>query len=406
MEYINQQYGDLPAVYLSDIATDPEIGPERNNSWEVGTDMRFFMNRLSFDFTYYHEITSMQILMAELSKTTGFSKILTNGGAISNKGIEIQSTFSPIRNSDISWNININFAKNKNTVDYLKEGLSQLTITNESQVDIVAIPGRPYGEIIGTRMKRYYNTDGDGNIVDDPNNGRPIIGSDGLFIQEERGVIGNVTPEWAGGLTNSFAYKNLSLSFSIGFSKGGSIFSKTNKYGLDNGQFTETLEGRESWYAATSDEKKMGRVGLYNPDGTPMLDIDEDQMFDPSSDPIGYVADGVLEDGSENIKGIDPQVYFHQRKWGGIAELDVYDASYVKLRDLTISYSLPGKWFENNIIGDASVSIIGRNLWLIYSGVPNIDPESSFTSNNNGLGQEYAAMPTTRSVGFNIKVTF
>ncbi|MEX2371549.1 MAG: hypothetical protein WD578_11120, partial [Bacteroidales bacterium] len=406
-QFINQQYGEVPAVYLRNSATDPELGPEQNTSWEVGTDLRFFMNRLSFDITYYDEVTYNQILTAELSKTSGFASILTNGGAISNKGIEIQSTISPLRSSDFEWTMNVNFAKNRNEVEYLKDGLTQLTITNESQVDIVAIPGRPYGEIIGTRLKRFYKTDTEGNIIDDPSNGRPMVGDDGLYIMEERGVIGNITPDWTGGLTNLFRYKDLSFSFSIGVSRGGSIFSKTNKYGLDNGQFTETLEGRESWYAATNAERLAGRTGRYNEDGTPMLDESDKQMFDPEgSEPVGYVADGVFEDGSENTKGIDPQVYFHQRKWGGIAELDVYDASYVKLRDVTINYNFPESWFSSNFISSASFAVIGRNLWLIYSGVPNIDPESSFTSNNNGLGQEYAAMPTTRSVGFNIKVIF
>ncbi len=406
-EYINQSYGVIPAVYLRNRTTDPLLGPEQNSSWEVGTDLRFFMNRLTFDITYYDEVTYNQILTAELSKTSGFASILTNGGAISNKGLEIQSSISPVRTSNFEWTMNLNFSKNKNEVEYLKEGLSQFTITNESQIDIVAIPGRPYGEIIGTRLKRYYKTDDEGNILDDPNNGKPMVGDDGLYIMDQRGVIGNITPDWMGGLTNMMRYKDLSLSFSIGVSRGGNIFSKTNKYGLDNGQFTETLEGRASWYAATNAERLAGRTGLYNPDGTPMLDENEKQMFDPQgSDPVGYVADGILSDGTANTKGVDPQVYFHQRKWGGIAELDVYDASYVKLRDVTINYNFPSAWFESNFITSASIALVGRNLWLIYSGVPNIDPESSFTSKNNGLGQEYAAMPTTRSVGFNLKVAF
>lgn len=406
-EYINQSYGTIPAVYLRNRATDPLLGPEQNRSWEMGTDLRFFMNRLSFDMTYYDEVTFNQILTAEISKTSGFASILTNGGAISNKGIEIQSTISPVKTNHFDWIMNLNFSKNRNEVMYLKEGLAQFTITNESQIDIVAIPGRPYGEIIGTRLKRYYNKDNEGNIIDDPNNGRPLIGDDGLYIMEERGVIGNITPDWMGGVTNMFSYKDLSLSFSIGVSRGGNIFSKTNKYGLDNGQFTETLEGRATWYVATNAERLAGRMGLYNPDGTPMLDENEKQMFDPAgSDPVGYVADGVLADGTVNTKGVDPQVYFHQRKWGGIAELDVYDATYVKLRDVTINYNLPSSWFQSTFISSASLALVGRNLWLIYSGVPNIDPESSFTSNNNGLGQEYAALPTTRSVGFNIKVAF
>ncbi|MFZ5942431.1 MAG: SusC/RagA family TonB-linked outer membrane protein [Bacteroidota bacterium] len=403
LSYYNQAYGEIPAIYLGSSYTNPLLEPETTRSFEFGTDLKFFGNRLGIDVTYYDELSYNQILPAEISKSSGFATILTNGGEISNKGVEIQSYLSPLKSENLEWNINLNFARNRNMVVSLLGNLDQYTITGESQIDIVAVPGRPYGEIIGTRLKRYYN-DADEN---DPNNGRPLIGDDGLYIMEERGVIGNVTPDWIGGLTNIFRYKNLSFSFSIGVSKGGSIFSKTNKYGLDNGQFVETLEGRDTWYAATTAERMMGRVGLYNEDGTPMLDGDGDQMFDPNgSDPVGYVADGVLADGSENTKGIDPQVYFHQRKWGGIAELDVYDASYVKLRDVTLNYNLPVQWFKNTFIKEMSCSLVGKNLWLIYSGVPNIDPESAFTSNNNGIGQEYAAMPTARSVGFNLRVTF
>jgi len=379
-EYMNEAFGDLTTVYLSNTGNNSKLKPEQTGSWEIGTDLRFFMNRIGVDFTYYNETTYDQIVFAEVSKSSGFTKIITNGGEISNKGVEIQLSASPVKSSNINWNVIFNFAKNNNTVVSLAEGLNQLTITNESQIDIVAIPGRPYGEIIGTRYKRYYKTDVSGNIIDDPNNGRPLVDADGLYINDGRGVIGNITPDFSGGFTNNVSYKNLSLSFSVGFSVGGDMFSKTNKYGLDNGQFEETLEGRESWYNSTQEEKDQGLVG--------------------------YVADGVLADGTENTRGIDPQVYFHQRKWGGIAELDVYDASYVKLRDVTLNYNFPSKWFDNNILQGGSFAVVGRNLWLIYSGVPNIDPESSFTSNNNGLGQEYAAMPTTRSVGFNLKLTF
>ena len=406
-EFINQQYGDVPAVFLSNQGFKANLVPERTGSWELGADLRFFMNRLSLDITYYNETTYDQIIEAEFSKASGFSKVTTNGGEINNKGIEAQMNISPIQSTHFNWDISLNFARNRNTVLSLAEELEQYTITNESQIDIIALPGRPFGEIIGTRYKRYYKTDAEGNIVNDPNNGRPLIGEDGYYIAEERGVIGNVTPDWTGGMVNSLRYKNFTLSFSIGVQMGGEIFSKTNKYGLDNGQFVETLEGRESWYAATSDEQLMGRVGLYNDDGTPMEDVDGNQLFDPNgSEPVGYVADGVLADGSENIKGIDPQMYFHQRKWGGIAELDVYDASYVKLRDLTLNYKLPSRWFERNFITSASVAFVGKNLWLIYSGVPNIDPESNFSSNNNAIGQEYAALPTTRSLGFNVRIVF
>jgi len=405
--YISQQYGEVPAVYQQSDAGNPDLKPEQTGSWEIGTDLRFFMSRLSLDMTYYDEVTYNQIVSAEISKASGYASIITNGGEIANKGVEVQMNITPVKASNLEWDIYLNFARNRNSVLSLAGGLTQLTITNESQIDIVAIPGRPFGEILGTRLARYYNKDPEGNVIDDPNNGRVLIGDDGYFIMEERDVIGNVTPDWSGGVSSNLIYKNFSFSFSIGIQKGGDMFSKTNKYGQDNGQFIETLEGRDSWYAATNDERLEGRTGLYNPDGTPQLDEDGDQLFDPNgSDPVGFVANGVLADGTENTKGVDPQMYWHQHKWGGIAELDVYDASYVKLRDVTINYNFPSEWFGKGFIKSASLALIGKNLWLIYSGIPNIDPESSFTSNNNGIGQEYAAMPTTRSVGFNLKLVF
>lgn len=405
--YMNQNFGGVPAVYLDPVGFNSNLKPENTGSWEVGTDLRFFQNRIGVDFTYYDETSYNQIIDAEISSASGYTKVLTNGGEIQNKGVELLLNLKPVQTPSFDWEMSFNYARNRNTVLSLAEGLSQYTVTGESQIDIIAVPGRPYGEIIGTTYERYYRTDGEGNVLDDPNNGRPLIDENGLYIQGSRGVIGNITPDFTGGITNNLRYKNLSLSFTIGFQVGGDIFSKTNKYGLDNGQFVQTLEGRDSWYNATQDEKDMGRMGLYNPDGSPMLDVDEEQMFDPDGSPaVGYVPSGVLADGTENTLGIDPQVYWHQHKWGGIAELDVYDASYVKLRDVTLNFDLPNRWFENNFISNASLALVGRNLWLIYSGVPNIDPELSFASTNNALGQEYAAMPAARSVGVNIRIVF
>lgn len=379
-EYINEKYGEYPAVYLSSEGTDPDLKPEKTRAWELGADLRFFQNRISLDMTYYDERSYNQIFEAEISKASGYSSILTNGGEISNKGVEIQFNAKPVKRTHFNWQFSANFAKNKNEVISLNKNLAMYTITSESQIDVVALPGSPYGNIMGTSLTRYYKTNADGDVIDDPNNGKALIDEDGYYVMGDRKVIGNVTPDWTGGFTNNLSYKAISLSFSIGVSMGGDIFSKTNKYGKDNGQFVETLEGRESWYNATTEEQLAGTVG--------------------------YVADGVLADGTVNTRGIDPQVYWHQRKWGGIAELDIYDASYVKLRDVTLNFLLPQRWFENSFLETGSFSVIGKNLWLIYSGVPHIDPESSFSSSNNGLGQEYAAMPTTRSVGFNLKLQF
>lgn len=380
LSYQNVAYGDQPSVSLIPSTYKKDLEPERTKAWEFGVDFKFFQNRLGLDATLYREMSYNQIIKAPISYSTGFTYALTNGGTISNKGIEIQVNATPIETPNFSWDINLNYAKNINTIEELAEELAFYPITGESQIDVVGFQGSSYGDIIGITYERYYKRDEAGNIVDDPNNGRPLIDENGLYVRGEEGIIGNVTPDWTGGITNSLKYRNISLSFSIGVKMGGDIFSKTNKYGLDHGQFEETLEGRDSWYNGTAEERDAGTVG--------------------------YVADGVLADGTENTKGIDPQVYFHQRKWGGIAELDVYDASYVKLRDMTITYNFPQYWFESTFLSAGSLSIIGKNLWLIYSGVPNIDPESAFSSNNNALGQEYAAMPPTRSFGFNLRLVF
>lgn len=373
-EFKNTAYGDNPSVLLDPTGFNPDLKSEKTKAWEVGTDFRLWQNRIGVDFTYYNEMSFNQIVTAPISSASSFKYILTNGGTISNKGIEIQINATPVKAANFSWDINMNYAKNHNTIEYLAEDLgSYFPITGESQISVVGFEGNAYGDIIGVAIKKYDNPG-------DLNHGKPLIDADGMYVRGEIEVIGNVTPDWTGGITNSLKYKNISLNFSIGVQMGGDIFSKTNKYGLDNGQFEETLEGRDSWYSGTQEERDAGTVG--------------------------YVADGVLVDGSKNTKGIDPQVYFHQRKWGGIAELDIYDASYVKLRDVTLNYNFPQHWFDNLFIQSGSFSIIGKNLWLIYSGVPNIDPESSFSSSNNALGQEYAAMPTTRSYGFNLRLTF
>ncbi|MEN8156773.1 MAG: SusC/RagA family TonB-linked outer membrane protein [Bacteroidota bacterium] len=411
-QFINQQYGDVPAVYLRPVGFKEDLEPESTGAWEVGADLRFWMNRVSMDITYYNETTYDQIVPAAISSTTGLVSIVTNGGEINNKGIEIQMSITPVEINDFGWDINLNFARNRNEVLSLAEGVNQLPITSTSQIEIFAIPGEPYGQIRGKAMKKYYRTDASGNVIDDPNNGRPLIDEEGKYIMsDDYEVIGNITPDWTGGITNNLHYKNWSLTFSIGIKMGGDIYSKTNKYGMDQGQFVETLEGRESWYAATPEEKLMGREGQRDADGNAIEDGDGNQIFDEVSDAVGYLASGVVIDtitgeARENTMGIDPQVYHHQRKWGGIAEMDIYDGTYVKLRDVTLNYNFPESWFNNGFIKRGSFALVGRNLWLIYSGVPNIDPESSFTSNNNGLGQEYAAMPTTRSIGFNLKLVF
>lgn len=396
----SQPYGDYPTNYLPATGLNPNLIPEQTRSWEVGADLKFFGNRLGIDATYYEEVTANQIYRAEVSKAGGYARQLLNGGEISNKGVELQLYFSPVRTSNFDWDVNVNYAMNRNKVLSLAEGITELQIGGDSQVKVVAKPGLPYGEMIGETIARF---DSAGHT----NHGKYLVSDDGTFLKGGLGSVGNITPDFIGGINNNLRYKNFSLGFTIGFQVGGDIFSKTNKYGRDKGVFEETLEGRESWYNATDDERnKFGREGRYNADGSPMLDNDGNQLFDETSPHIGMLAHGVTANGETNTKGIDPQVYWHQFKWGGIAELDIYDASYVKLRDITLTYNIPPKLLNRVFINTGSISFVAKNVWLIYSGAPNIDPEASFGATNVALGQEYASMPPTRSYGFNLKLVF
>jgi len=388
--YYTGSYGQYLTNYMGGSLPLTDLKPENTESVETGTDLRLLNNRVGIDVSLYKANTYNQILRAEISKASGFNNAVINAGEIENKGIEVQLNLTPFKNKNLTWDVSLNFAKNKSAVVSLADDISTYTITEESQVLIEARPGYAYGNIVGSTIERYYKKDDLGNVVSDPNNGRPIINAEGLYNYGQREIIGNINPDFTGGLFTNLTYKSFNLSMTFSFQKGGDIFSKTNKYGNDVGNFAVTTEGRDSWYAATMDEKLLG----HKEDGTP----------------VGYLADGVMVDTEgnavENNKGIDPQVYWHQYKWGGIAELSVYDCTNVKLRELVLGYNIPKTALEKTPFTSGSVSLVGRNLWLIYSALPNVDPESSFSSQNNGLGQEYAPLPQTRSFGVNIKFSF
>ncbi len=375
--YLSGSYGELPVNYLANVLPLSDLKPEETKSIEAGGDFRFFQNKIGLDFSIYKSISYNQILQTEVSKATGYNKAVINAGEIENKGIELLLTFHPFKKKDFSWDLNINFAKNMSTVVSLAEDINTYPITNTSQIIIEARPGDPYGNIVGTYI-----------LTDSVSGQRLIDPTTGLYMSSgiETKVLGNINPDWIGGVVNNLNYKNFYFSFTVGIQMGGDIYSKTNRYGNDNGQFINTLEGRESWYAATDEEKLAGMKA----DGTP----------------VGYVPEGVFPDGTPNNRGLDPQAYWHQGKWNGITELSIYDASYIKLREVILGVNIPKKYIQKIKINSASFSLTGRNLWLIYSGVPNIDPESSFNNQNSGLGQEYAAMPTARNIGFTLKLKF
>lgn len=370
-------YNGQPLVTISAGLPARDLMPETTISYEVGTEMRFFLDRLGFDITLYKSKTSNQILNADIATSSGFNNALINAGEIANKGIELQINAEPIRLSNgFSWNIIFNYSRNMSEVVSLTQGLNSLVLANHWNLTVEANPGQPYGDLVGVQIKRDAN-------------GNKVIGADGRYLRGDRVVLGNYNPDWIGGITNSFRYKRVTFSCQVDMKMGGEIYSATNHYGREKGVFIETLKGREEWYASEAARKEAGvSPALWVPTG-------------------GVVAEGVLEDGTVNTKFMNPETYFTQfATWTKeIHEPYIYDATYIKLREVYLSYKLPEKLVNRIKLSNAEVALTGHNVWLIYKKSPNIDPESVYNS-TNAQGVEYAAMPSVRNIGIYIKVEF
>jgi len=345
---------------LPDTKNNSNLKPEMTKSREIGLEMAFFKNRLGFDASYYHTNTVDQIIPVAASLATGYSSKFVNAGDIENKGIELSLFGSPVRTPDFSWNVNVNFSRNRNKVLSLFENSTNLRLASfQGGVSLNASVGRPYGELQGATYEYL--------------NGERIVKENGLWqvSSTTSNIIGNINPDWIGGISNTFRYKDLSLSFLIDVKKGGDLFSLDMYYGSAAGLYPRT-------------------VGL-NELGNPVRDAVVDGG--------GIILPGVTADGSPNAKRVtitsNNSFYEPQSEF-------VYDASYVKLRELSLSYSLPEKLISK-YFKDIELSLIGRNLWIIHKNVPYADPEENLSSGNI-QGYQSGSYPTTRTIGLNVNI--
>jgi len=330
-----------------------QLSPEKTTSLEVGAELKFFSNRISFDATYYDSKTIDQIISVPVSAASGYTAKNINAGEITNKGIEVSLGLTPIKTkTGFEWNMNINFAKNVNKVVSLADGVDQYVLGTYWSLQVLAIPGQPFGSLYGYDVAR------------DPNGN--VLNVNGLPQQGDLKILGNYSPDWIGSISNDFSYKNLSLSFLIDVRHGGDIYSMTNSWGRYAGVLEETLYGRED-----------GVVGK----GTKLAD-----------DGVTYVPNDVV---------VTAEAYNHAAYADGIAQPSVFDASFIKLREVKIGYTF-------NKLGklpfrDLSINLIGRNLAILQANIPHVDPETAF-SNNNAQGLEFGQLPSARSFGFSVSV--
>ncbi len=369
---LNVQYGLLSAPHGSANAgqitngsiPNPTLSPYTSTEIEFGADLRMFQNRLGIDFAIYSRTTTNDILNAGISATSGFGSTQVNVGELTNKGFELMLNVAAVAKKDFNWDVTLNLANNVSEAVNL--GLNskgepiQFLNYNESRVRqgerVRHIVGEQLGAIVGWK----HATDASGNKIY-TEDGMPVRSADA------NSILGYGRQPFSGGLINAFSYKNFTLSFLIDVRSGGSIFSGTNWLAYRWGLHQETLEGRSGGL------KVQGVTAA----GTPVN----------VTVPVERLSD-------------------YWARYSDITEYLVYDASYAKLRELAIGFKLPKSALKNLPIESLSIQLVGRNLALLWSNVPNLDPESAYSNSGADQGLEYFAMPQTRNVGINLSVGF
>ena len=373
-----------PGASLSNQERDPNLKPERTEEFEVGLDLLTFNSRIGLNVTYYKRTSKDQIAPVSLPVSTGFSQLLTNFGKVQNEGIEIGLDLTPVSlASGFRWDIFGSFTHNKNVVLELAEGVDEITIlsTNVANtsnyyaglVSAVLRPGMEYGLLKGSVDAR----DQEGNLLIDPSNGQ-------LIQDPNPAIIGNPNPDFIFGLTNTFSFKGFRLNAVFDWKQGGDMFSNTVNSMLGRG------------------------VTRFNGDNREMMKIIPGVYGDPNTyEPI---RDG---EGNKivNTTMVETNTLFFGQTFGSNSsnEWAVFDATYFRLREVSLAYEFPARFLEKTPFGRAMVSVTGRNLWFYAPGFPehtNYDPEINQFGDSNIQGIEYSTTPSTRRFTFNISLTF
>jgi len=377
----------LPSYSESATLINSNLKPEISTSIETGFDVRFFRNRLGIDFTYYNTNSRNQILPIPLTGTSGYSARIINAGLIQNQGIEVILNIAPIKTRNFSWDVAFNFSRNRSKVKELfNDPISGQKVTSyvmaSRYVTVEARVGEQMGDMYGIGFERvssdpnakYYDPTGQftGQIVYN-SAGKPIATANRI-------KLGNYNPDWLGGINNTFTFKGVSLGVLFDIRSGGKIYSHTQTVGREGGQIVETLEGRADGYDIT----KTGN---------------------------GVVGEGVIKnaDGTYSPNAVK----LSAREWHTTYTLGrrliegvMYDASFVKLREVRLGYTLPNRLMGRSALRDLNISLVGRNLAL-WAEVPHVDPETASTAGGTIIpGVESVALPSTRSWGVNLNFRF
>ena len=356
----------------SDLLANSELKPEFITEFEVGTELQFFNNRIGLDITYYNKESTSQIFTVNAAPSTGYTQKVINLGRASNEGIEIGLNATPVKlGNGFRWDISSAFTMNRNIVRDIGN-LKELPYGGFSDLGSVHIAGQPYGQIRGSTYAR----DDEGNILVNPNTGKPILSG-------KTSAIGNPNPTFIWGITNTLSFKGITLNALFDWKQGGDMYSFTAYELLSRGA-TKDTEDREAIRVGPG---VLGDVNTLKP----LLDGEGKKI--PNNIGLG-VADYYF------TGGFGP---------GGAAEVNVFDATVFRLREVSLGYSLPKAWLGKTPFGSAFLSISGRNLWYLAPNFPkylNFDPEVSSLGAGNSQGFDFIGIPTTRRLGVNLRFSF
>lgn len=372
----SQIYGETSS--LANLNLKPEI----SNSYEFGTEAKFFGNRFGIDFTYYNSRTRNQILAIPLSNTSGYTSRRINAGLITNYGVEMMLTGTPIKKKDFVWDAFLNFSANRSKVLELSDGLTNYVMASR-RVTVEARVGERMGSMFGIGFARVQSTDRNAPYYDASGqySGQMVFGTNGRPIRTTNRIfLGNYNPDWLLGIGNSFTFKGIKLSVLFDTRQGGKLYSETQTVGREGGIIMETLEGRANGYdLSLPGNGVIGQGVVLNSNGT----------FSPNTTKVTAREWHTAWTAGRNI-----------------AEGVMFDASFVKLREVQIGYSFPDKWFKKTPFRAVNLSFVGRNL-MVWDNVPHVDPENMSYSGGTALpGIENMSMPTTRSYGLNLSFKF
>ncbi|QTE23975.1 SusC/RagA family TonB-linked outer membrane protein [Polaribacter cellanae] len=349
---------------------NPNLKPENKDTWEVGLEMGFFRNRLTFDLTYYNEVTSDLITPVQIDPSTGFTSKFTNGGKLKNTGIEALVNITPVKTEDFKWDVTWNFSKNNNKLIELTEGVSALVLGSFpfQGVTLNAVVGKPYGIIRGTNF-----------VFDD--NGNKVLEKGRYLRTKNQEDLGSILPDYNMGLRNNFNYKGFNLSFLIDHQKGGVYRSLTNVWGNYSGILEQTA------------------INNIREDGVIQPGVNGTVTYDPN-DNSKYTVSNTSPNTTVISAQQQGQDYFIRS-----AAASVFKADYFKLREITFGYTVPKKWLGNNITG-LRISTFARNVFTWGLDNENFDPEVATSGSGNIQGSEGGSLPSTKTFGVNVQLKF